>query len=184
MTQVVVLGHRGPRVTKLVGDQARRQRRLVQDRRRRLAEGVRGDPRQRVPTARLSQLASHVGRVTKAAEHVREQRLVQPRAGHEPASQDGRGTPGQRQGPLPARLFVPFCNSPSPFTRIRVLVMSTVPASKSTSDHSTANAFPIRQPVASMKNTRSGRSRLTAFSSARSWRSSSIRSEGLSCRLP
>jgi hypothetical protein len=66
--------------------------------------------------------------------------------------------------------------SPSPLTRIRVLVTSTVSACQSTSYQTTASASPMRTPVASMKNTKSGRSRRLALASVRSCATSSIRS--------
>lgn len=61
----------------------------------------------------------------------------------------------------PARLFVPLRSSPSPFTRTRVLVIWTVPASKSTSDHTAASerlpqrSDPTDSLTASLASTRS-----------------------------
>lgn len=52
---------------------------------------------------------------------------------------------------------------PCPLIRSTVPTTSTVAASRSTSSHRTAQASPRRSPVASMKSTRSGRSRSFAF---------------------
>jgi hypothetical protein len=72
----------------------------------------------------------------------------------------------QRQS-RPARLGLrALRRSPDPLTRIGVLVTWTVSACQSTSDHTTASASPMRAPVASMKNTKYGRSRRLRLASA------------------
>ena len=106
---------------------------------------TRGRDRGAVPVASAShELSRHIGRVTEAANDIREQRLVEKGASHEPASEHRHRALGQRQGAPPALLLVPFRSSPSPLTRTNVLVICTVPTWKSTCDQTTARASPIR----------------------------------------
>jgi hypothetical protein len=63
-----------------------------------------------------------------------------------------------------------------------VEVIATDSALKSTSDHSTASASPIRQPVVRKKAVRSSRSLRTASSSAASWTIHATRSASVNAR--
>ena len=63
----------------------------------------------------------------------------------------------------PACDFVPFRTNPCPVTLIKVDVTRSTPRSRSTSRHNTANASPIRRPVASRNADRSNKSCRTAI---------------------
>jgi len=93
------------------------------------------------------------------------------------------------RSPLVPDLVDGSCNSPTPVRRTNRQRTSTVACSRSISSQPMARHSPIRHPVASVINDRSGRSHTRAGSLASSaasqcWRSSAVRARGFRRGVP